>query len=1356
MTSTFFRATAVCAALLVSLFAAPLFAADVFDAPPLTADPKALQEAAQKVTAANFDTVTLLDEATYSTESDGRTRTTFHLIELVVTADGVERAGTIRAPWSPWYDQRPSIQGRVIAKDGSIQSLDPKAVVEATAEEEADMFSDQRVLRAPLPGVVAGSIVETLITREGRSPIAGGGKFGTFLFGDNVPTEHSRLVLDAPASITPHVLNHANIEPRIVEKDGRRQTIFERGHLDATTEWESYLPNDEMNLPYIAFSTGTTWKEIAQHYSDIVDAQIANNDLKSAVANAIGKETDHRAMIDRLLAAVESNVRYAGVEVGDGSIVPRAPKTVLGNKYGDCKDKATLLVAMLRAAGINAHVALVHAGLGFDAITDLPGVDHFNHAIVAVDGEPALWIDPTDEFARAGELPVEDQGRMALIASPDTTAPSLTPQLPSTANVHRETREFTMPEDGKAHVVETTESTAARDAADRRTYATSDKTKYKEGYENYVKDYYWATSMEKLDVGDPHDLTKPFRTSVSVAKSQSGVVSASSGEIVIPTTSLVSDLPEQLRDYREQTAEAEKAKPSKKRVHDFVFAQPTVVEWTYRVILPAGFMPRTLPQSESLQLGTVTYTSDFKTEANGTIVANVKLDSGKRRLTAAEFEETRKAVSKFSERKGIRIGFDSIGQAKLNAGDVRAALIEFRKLAELHPKEAQHHIELARALLDGGLGEAARTEAKLAVTIEPSNAKAHAMLAEVLEHDVLGRRLRHGCDIPGAIAELRKAKQLESTNATYRGALADLLTYGDDDAPFGRNAHLKEAADEYTSLLEELGKDGKGYEPPLMLIYAHQGKWNDIKSSLDKIEEERQRELFRLIVTTVLDGTEAGVRALNAFDTAKRREHGTAVARTFLRLRMYPQAADFFEAATQGGQNASQLLPFVQILRKTKPVEQLPEDPGPRGLVMKVFVAALNDDEAGVKKFYVPEIANRKKKDEEERKRPGSALRSVIGDLPLTALLDITAAMLEVQQDGSDDLGYRLRLRMTGAAAAQVQVFYVVKRDGKYLIAGDSDPVDTVGISVLKMADEGKLEPARTWLNWVRETISAGGGDDPLSGPPFARLWQKEKQTATADEIRAAAAALMLTKDAAEDAAPVLEAARAKADREETKTSLDVALAAAYQLTKNWTKLLPIAERLANMNPDSGSAFRVRMAALMHLGRGDEARTLANERLARMPKDHEALMALSYASAKQGDYDAAATWARKIVNDLTPTSNDYNHAAWLALFRGKDFDQAIDDARKATSDNSWETLHTLAALYAETGKSTEARQALLKGIERRFADQPSSSDWFVLGRIAENYGVKDAAVLAYKKVKQDDNDGMSTWDLAQKRIAQLK
>jgi tetratricopeptide (TPR) repeat protein len=943
---------------------------------------------------------------------------------------------------------------------------------------------------------------------------------------------------------------------------------------------------------------------------------------------------------------------------------------------------------------------------------------------------------------------------MALIASADTTALTLTPQMQPAANRHHEIREFVLPEDGKAHVVETTEAMGAHDSNNRRAYASSDKTKYREEYEKYAKDYYVAPSMEKLDVGDPHDLTKPFRVAASVVKSHSGVMSASAGEVVIPLSGIAQSVPDQLRDYQEQTADAEKAKPAKKRVHDFLFPTPSVVEWTYRITLPTGYAPRTLPQNEKTPLGTAMLTADYATEADGTITANVRFDTGKRRLTAAEFEETRMAISKLARRDLIHIGFEAIGQTKLNAGDVRGALAEFRKLSELHPKEAQHHIEMARALLAGGLGEAARDEAKRAVTVEPSNANAHAMLAEVLEHDLLGRKRHDGCDIPGAIAALRQAKKLEPTNATFRGELAQLLTFGDGDVAYGRNAHLKEAADEYASLLKDLGKDGKGYEPPLMLVYAHAGRWTDVKAMLDKTEDQQQRDLFRLISTTAVEGSEAGVRELKAFDAQKRRSFGMGVGQTLVNLRMYAQAADFFEAATQGAENASKVLPFVQILRKCKAIDSFNDD-APRGLVMKLMAAVVTDDIIAMKKLFVPEVANWKWQEDDD-KHLGINLRNAIGDLPPTTLLDMMAAMLDVQQDGNDDIGYRLRPRMAGTSAGDGQTFYVQKRDGKYFLAGVSDPSDTIAISVLKLANDGKVDAARIWLNWVRESVTAGGGDDPLSGPAFARIWQKEKQTATLDEVRAGAAALMYSKDSAAEAAVVLAALRAKADRDETKTALDLALSRDYMVAKDWANLLPVAERLSKAHPDSGTAFGRWSIALARLGRVADAEALANERLARLPKDRDALSALSNDSAQKGDYDTALSLARKLVDDLTPTNGDYNHAAWLALFRGKDFDQAIEDARRASSNNSWGALHTLAALYAETGKSTEARQALLKSIERRTSDQPMSVDWFVLGRIAENYGVSDAAAVAYKKVKKEEEpDGTTTWELTQKRIAQL-
>jgi len=221
------------AAIAFVVLASPLAAKDIWDSPPFSADPKQMLAAASAFDPKSASVIYLLNETTYSFEADGRAKETRHLIERVVTEEGASEAGTLSAWWAPWYEGKPAIEARVIGADGVVHRLDPKAIVEATQEIERDMFSDERVLRAPLPCVTTGSIVETVVTTEGRSPIQGGGKYGRVDFAFGVAIERSRLVLDAPAALTAQIVNKAGLEPHVAEENGRRVITFEKGHSDA-------------------------------------------------------------------------------------------------------------------------------------------------------------------------------------------------------------------------------------------------------------------------------------------------------------------------------------------------------------------------------------------------------------------------------------------------------------------------------------------------------------------------------------------------------------------------------------------------------------------------------------------------------------------------------------------------------------------------------------------------------------------------------------------------------------------------------------------------------------------------------------------------------------------------------------------------------------------------------------------------------------------------------------------------------------------------------------------------------------------------------------------------------------------
>src|SRR5438874_2327874 len=143
MTASLRRVLARTAFVLALLTCAPVFAQSAVDGAPFSADPKALLAAARKIDAKDQNIVYLLDEATVTFEANGRSKSVYRVIEYVVTADGVDGAGTATAWWAPWYDDKPVITARVITKDGTVHTLDPKAITEATAEQEQDIFSDQ-------------------------------------------------------------------------------------------------------------------------------------------------------------------------------------------------------------------------------------------------------------------------------------------------------------------------------------------------------------------------------------------------------------------------------------------------------------------------------------------------------------------------------------------------------------------------------------------------------------------------------------------------------------------------------------------------------------------------------------------------------------------------------------------------------------------------------------------------------------------------------------------------------------------------------------------------------------------------------------------------------------------------------------------------------------------------------------------------------------------------------------------------------------------------------------------------------------------------------------------------------------
>jgi transglutaminase-like putative cysteine protease len=661
-----------------------------------------LDEAAGGPSSVATDTIILLDHDAFVFDADGRKTETTHLVYRVVTAKGVEGAASIERDWEPWHQKRPVVRARVIASDGAVHELDPKTVTEAPARaDQGNTFSDARVVRCPLPAVAAGSVVEEEIVTGETAPWFSAGVATRVPMTGPVPIRLMRVTVEYPEKLALQYKTYLLPDADTTKQtNGGTVTLrFEASSPEPFQDMQPMLPFDVPRWPHVIFSTGGSWNAVARAYNAIVEKQIEGAPVADLVKQSAAGKTGRRDIASALLRTIHAQVRYTGVEFGEAAIVPAKPADVLGRKYGDCKDKAALLVSMLRAAGIPAYVALLSNGLDMDVDPAFPGLGLFNHAIVYSPGAQAsddLWIDATAEYLDFGAVPASDQGRLALIVREDATELKRIPESPSSSDHVSETREFFLPDFGKARVVATIEAGGESGESYREGFGSADTDQVRKGLTAYMQRNYLSESTVRIDHSAGSDFSKPFHLRLEVADSNLGSVSEAEAGVVIPLVSLLERMPGYF--LQEEPKPAPDSKPKPKRTEDFVLPESFVTEWHYRIELPAGFQIKKVPENKKLELGPALLTSEYKEDKN-VVTATLKFDTVKRRYTANEAAQFRKAALEFAKQPVALLYFETVGQNRLESGRIAEAIVWSESMVKQFPKRALYHVQASRAYL---------------------------------------------------------------------------------------------------------------------------------------------------------------------------------------------------------------------------------------------------------------------------------------------------------------------------------------------------------------------------------------------------------------------------------------------------------------------------------------------------------------------------------------------------------------------------------------------------------------------------------------------------------------------------------
>lgn len=353
-----------------------------------------------------------------------------HYVRQVNAASGLAPGGQVQLEFDPSYQKLVLHRLDILRGTQRINKLDAKNVKLLHREQqlERQVVDGRMTASIVLDDLRVGDKVEWEASIVGANPVFG----GRFVAGDwtrftEGPFGQWQVRLVAPADRDIHVkIGDATVQSTSSVHADLRETLLKGGN-QAQLATDERLPPAEYLKSQVEFSEFADWKQVADWGAQLfarsmqptpaLDAQVA------ALRAKAGPDATPEALLRTTLDFVQKDIRYFGTESGIDSHQPADVDTVLRQRFGDCKDKVSLLAALLTRMGFDARPALVSAAYNSATAQRLPGPQAFDHAIVRVvaDGKP-VWLDATRSEQTGSIAARESRGLgFALIAQAGTT-----------------------------------------------------------------------------------------------------------------------------------------------------------------------------------------------------------------------------------------------------------------------------------------------------------------------------------------------------------------------------------------------------------------------------------------------------------------------------------------------------------------------------------------------------------------------------------------------------------------------------------------------------------------------------------------------------------------------------------------------------------------------------------------------------------------------------------------------------------------------------------------------------------------------------------------------------------------------
>ena len=480
---------------------------------------------------------------------------------------------------------------------------------------EGELFSDTRHRILRIPASEPGATVAYEYEQRERPYILQ----NIWWFQTQDPVRESRFVLQLPPGWRYKAvwIRHDSVSP---QEDGNNQlhweladvsAIGQEPEMPARQSIEGRMVVNYLPPPGTATNAMDSWQDVGKWYAALTtDRRIASPEIKQKVSDLTASSKDMLSKIRALAGFAQREIRYVAIEIGIGGYQPHPAESVFANRYGDCKDKATLLAAMLHEIGIDSFYVLVNTSRGVITPDYPPGLN-FNHAILAI-ALPAdvrdtdllaivdhprygrlLLFDPTSTLTPLGYLPSFEQANYGMLAGTAGGELIRMPLLPASTNRLGRTAHLTLSPDGSVtgSVEEFRQGDLAEESRSRLLAAQgADRAKV---IESFLGTFLPGFTLTRASVGNLDAYDKVFVLNYQFAVPN---YAQFAGDLLLVRPRVLG-------------AKVSTILEEKERKYGIEFEAATLQTDSFELTLPPGYVPDELPPPLKIEYDFASYSS---------------------------------------------------------------------------------------------------------------------------------------------------------------------------------------------------------------------------------------------------------------------------------------------------------------------------------------------------------------------------------------------------------------------------------------------------------------------------------------------------------------------------------------------------------------------------------------------------------------------------------------------------------------------------------------------------------------------------------------------------------------------------